>query len=76
MLLGAISMGVGIVVNLIQSLQAIMPGFLGSVFGFIGGIVGIAANLYIGFAGIGAFVQFYEDTKQTVALNSSSSFRV
>lgn len=71
-LMALISMAVGLVIQLLQAGVSAIPGVVGGFLGLVFGLIGLIANLFVGFALIGAFVRFYLDAKgepQPEALN-------
>ncbi len=71
-LMALISMAVGLVVQLLQAGASAIPG-VGGFFGIVFGLVGLVANLFVGFALIGAFVRFYLDAKGEAQTSTPAS---
>ncbi|HEX9780003.1 MAG TPA: hypothetical protein VGB20_02175 [bacterium] len=67
LVLGLISFAVTQVFQLLVGLGNLLPGAAGITLAVAFGVVGFAINLYVGFAVLGAYLRYYEDTKAPAA---------
>jgi hypothetical protein len=62
-LLAAISYGIMLLLGLVDLAGQALGGASAGVLGFLSGLLSIAANLFLSFVGLAAYLRFYEDAK-------------
>jgi hypothetical protein len=67
LLVALISIGVSLAFGLVEGLGNLIGGGAAVVLGVAGNLAGLVASLYIGFAALAAFIQFYRDVKGQAA---------
>ncbi len=72
LLVALISYAVWLVVVLLEWIGNTIGGPMALIMGILGNVGGLVASLYIGFAGLAAFIQFYADTKSGAASAAAS----
>ncbi len=71
LLVALISYAVWLIVVLLEWIGNAIGGPMALIMGILGNVGGLVASLYIGFAGLAAFIQFYMDTKAAASSTPS-----